>query len=247
MNTSLEYIVILSLWKRAEWLEEQIDLFINQTVPPKEVWVCHGLNSENSHFLEDLENKVDKILTIEDGGSVFSRFEMARDSKENLFFIIDDDMFPTENYCEKCLHFYERFSKKEKDCIIGSSGRIFKTDKYFPNTMLGSVNYSNFSKVDIGTNGWFLSRESIKCMLESHITSGYNNCEDIALSYLNRNKRGVDTYVIKQGPHINSDKYRHARGFGEEALSHQQNHVEFYKQRNEVLKFYKTVGAKNEA
>ena len=238
-----EYIVILSLWKRSEWLREQVEIFRSQTVPPKEIWLTYGLNEQNIHLIKsDLMLLFDKIIILEDGGSVFSRFEFAKESNEELFLIIDDDMFPTPNYMEQCLDFF----RKNKDCIIASSGRVFKGEEYFPNNMYGSVKYSKSTEIDIGTNGWFLSRQSIECLMDNHNRKNYNNCEDIALSYLNRKLRNVKTYVIEQSHLCNSDKYQHTRGVGEEALSHASKHSSFYKQRNEVLNFYKNYGLKNE-
>jgi len=230
-----DYIVILSLWKRGQWLEEQLEIFKNQTLPPKEIWLCHGLNEENKHFLNsEIFEKFDKVITIEDGGSVFSRFEMAAVSKEKLFLVIDDDMFPTKNYMEKCLEFYS----ENQDCIIASSGRIFATrTSYFPNQTLGSVNYTSARQVHIGTNGWFLSRDSVNEMLTVH-NKKYNNGEDVALSFINLKNRKVKTFVIEQNNKTNSDKYKHSRGVGEEALSHGSKHEEFYRQRNEILSYY---------
>lgn len=231
-----DYIVVLSLWKRGQWLKEQLEIFRNQTLAPKEIWLCYGLNEENKHFLDsELLRDFDKVKILEDGGSIFSRFEMAAESKEDLFFIIDDDMFPTSNYLENVMTFYA----ENQDCIIASSGRIFATNSsYFPNKTLGSFNYSKTNQVHIGTNGWFLSGNSIKEMLTIHDRRNYNNGEDIALSFVNLRKRKVKTYVIEQNETMNSDKYKHERGIGEEALSHDSKHQEFYQQRNEILKFY---------
>ena len=231
-----EYIVVLSLWKRGHWLEEQLNIFRNQSCPPKEIWLCYGINNENRNFQgSELLNKFDKIKTMEDGGSVFSRFEMASESDDDLFLIIDDDMFPTQNYMENVMQFYI----DNEDCIIASSGRIFKNaGLYFPNTTLGSINYSNHNQVHIGTNGWFISKQSIKEMLLVHDRRNYNNGEDIAISFVNLKKRKVKTYVIGQDENMNSDKYKHQRGAGDEALSHSSKHHDFYKQRNEILSFY---------
>ena len=90
----------------------------------------------------------------------------------------------------------------------------------------------------MGTNGWFLSKESIEQLLVFHNKKDYNNCEDIALSFINLKKRKVKTCVIEQNELINSDKYKHTRGIDEEALSHPSKHQKFYEQRNEVLNYY---------
>lgn len=236
-----DYIVVLSAWKRTKWLLEQLLLFKKQTIPPKEIWLCFGKNEQNNHVLnEEYLKYFDKIKILEDGGNVFSRFEMCYNEDDCYYFIIDDDMFPTKSYCESCL----QFIKSNGETILASSGRIFSTNKYFPNTMLGSTRYSNSSEVDIGTNGWFLSREAIRCLIDNKINNGYNNGEDIALSFLNKSIRGISTFVIKQTHYINSDKYKHTRGTGEEALSHHSNNQQFYKERNEMLNKYRELSKK---
>lgn len=230
-----QYIAILSLWKRGEWLEEQVRCLEEQTIPPKEIWLCYGVNEENKNSVSTiLLDRFDKVNILEDGGSIYSRFEMCEDLGDIYYFIIDDDMFPNKNYISNCF----KFLKHKDDAIICSSGRIFNSDNYFPNTAVGSVQYSNSTMVDIGTNGWFLSYKSISQMNKNH-DKKYNNGEDIALSYLNRQNRGVESYVIKQNQFVNSDLYRHKRGLGKESLSHSSNHKEFYKQRNEILMNYK--------
>lgn len=231
-----DYIVVLSGWKRTDWLLEQLFIFKTQTVKPKEIWLCFGKNDTNSSVLQQEYIKYfDKVKVLEDGGSVFSRFEMCYDGPDCYYFVIDDDMFPTSNYCESCLKYIEA----NGESILASSGRIFHGDKYFPNTMVGSTRYSGSCEVHIGTNGWFLSRESIRCLMDNRIQNGYNNGEDIALSFLNRSLREIKTCVTKQTHYVNSDRYKHQRGFGEEALSHQVNHKEFYRERNEMLKQYR--------
>lgn len=227
------YIAILSLWKRGQWLEEQLDCLENQSTKPEEIWLCHGLNEDNKHFLSsDLMKRFDKVKILEDGGSIFSRFEMAKEY-DGYYLVIDDDMFPSREYISNCFKFLNHYD----EAIICSSGRKFEGTTYFPNKMFGSIKFSNSIEVDIGTNGWFLSYESIKQMNDNHDKS-YNNGEDIAISYLNRQNREVKSFVIKQNNFINSDIYRHKRGVGEEALSHSSNHKEFYKQRNEILYNY---------
>ena len=73
-------MVILSLWKRGQWLKEQLDILKNQTYPPKEIWLCHGINKTNDGFMgSHLSKQFDRIAHPEDGGTVFSRFEMAHE------------------------------------------------------------------------------------------------------------------------------------------------------------------------
>ena len=228
------YIAILSLWKRGQWLEEQLDCLENQSTKPEEIWLCHGINEDNKHFLSsDMMKRFNKIKVLEDGGSIFSRFEMAKEY-DGYYLVIDDDMFPSREYISNCF----KFLNHHDEAIICSSGRNFKTNKYFPNTMHGSVKYGDSCKVDIGTNGWFLTYDSIREMLNNHNRDIKNNGEDIAISYLNRMNRGVESYVIKQSVFANSDVHKHKRGVGEEALSNSQNHKQFYDERNKILNYY---------
>ena len=147
-------------------------------------------------------------------------------SDEKLFLIIDDDMFPTENYLENVIDFY----RKTGECIVASSGRVFHNmEAYVPFMAYGSFgDCSQTRSVHIGCNGWFLSKESIDMLLKHRLSNDYNNGEDIALSFINRKFRKVETYVIEQTPIMNSDKYGHARGFGEEALSHTSKHEKVF-------------------
>jgi len=236
-SDNLEYVVILSLWKRGQWLAEQLEIFKNQTYPPKEIWLCHGMNKTNEGFVgSHLSKQFDRIAWPKDGGTVFSRFEMAHESDEKLFLIIDDDMFPTEDYLENAIDFY----RETGECIVASSGRVFYNEEgYCPFLAYGSFgDGSQTRSVHIGCNGWLLSKESIDVLLQHRLDNDYNNGEDIALSFINRRIRGVETYVIEQTPIMNSDRYGHARGFGEEALSHTSKHEEFFKQRDEIVTHY---------
>ena len=43
----MNYIAILSLWKRKKYLGEQLSCLKRQTIQPKQIWLCHGVNRDN--------------------------------------------------------------------------------------------------------------------------------------------------------------------------------------------------------
>ena len=227
-----EYIAVLSLWKRGHWLEEQLECLRSQSTPPKEIWLCWGVNSKNKDFEDtDLYKKFDKVYKVDDGGSCCSRYEMCKQEEGQYFLILDDDMFPTDNYMERCVTFIKNHGEHQ----IGSSGRIFSGDKYFPNRTVGSYNYHHTDTlVHIGTNGHFVSNHAINCFLDNHNFEDKWG-DDIALGLLNWYHRKVPTVVVAQDSSCNSDKYNHERGCDDAALSKVETQPEFYKERNKLL------------
>lgn len=227
-----EYIAVLSLWKRGQYLEEQLECMRSQSAPPKEIWLCWGVNDDNKDFEDtDLYKEFDKVYKVEDGGSCCSRYEMCKQDEDQYFLVLDDDMFPTDNYMERCISFIEKNGEHQ----IGCSGRIFLGKEYFPNIAVGSWNYKDTDVlVHIGTNGHFITNHAVNCLLEHH-DFGDIWADDIALGLYNWHYRKVATVVVAQDSDCNADKYKHERGCDDAALSKVETQSEFYKERNKLL------------
>jgi hypothetical protein len=207
--------VIITIWKR-DYLSEQLDSLLNQTVRPESIIIIQNEHHRNAQDIVDkykiLFPKI--FLVVSDYNfKYFFRFSLAILVKSTYTFLIDDDVIPGNKWLETCIEKCEKYGS-----VISCSGRIipkldFRLEDWekfdtqdLPKYFIGNYNinpeitynYCNEDTiVDYGCNSYFLKTEWIKYFWEIWPYS-FESGEDIHLSASLKIVAGIETYVPKQ-------------------------------------------------
>jgi len=108
---------IITLWKRSEYLEEQLEAIYNQSVRPKEIIIIQNEN----HFLidEKIYQKYDLKLIRSDINSLYHRWIISYLSSGEYVCVFDDDVIPGKDWIKLCY----RVSQNH-NALVGPSGRV---------------------------------------------------------------------------------------------------------------------------
>ena len=91
--------VILNLYKRVSIFEKQLKCILNQTMQPKEIWICIFA----SPFLDKFKDIIDKykkendhikLISSDINFKFYGRFQMALQASSEYVCFYDDDRFP---------------------------------------------------------------------------------------------------------------------------------------------------------
>ena len=164
--------VILTAWQRPQYLEEQVNAVINNTVKPIEIILWYNqppkrlgvfdrkqlINFKNS-------NNIKKIFCDHNFG-IIPRFTLASCLEGDYICIFDDDTIPGAKWFENCLKYVD----KEKS-ILGTIGLRYKewvtsVKTEFPRMGWESMN-EEIEFVDLVGHSWFFRREWAKYFWDS--------------------------------------------------------------------------------
>jgi hypothetical protein len=158
--------VILTAWARPQYLEEQVERVLNQTVHPHEIILWYNKPPPKTGFLEmrqrtnfKNEKYVKKILCDYNFG-IIPRFSMASCMEGEYVCIFDDDTLPGKRWLENCLNYVD--SAKSLCGTIGLrylSRTELKTEK--PRMGWEAMN-TKLEFVDLVGHSWFFRREWAK-------------------------------------------------------------------------------------
>lgn len=189
---------ILTLYKRPQYLEEQLIAIHNQTVPPKEIFILKN-TVENITFPNisiDLLKNVTIINSSKNFG-VWGRFALGLLANTKYVCVFDDDTIPGKKWFENCLN-----SMTIKEGLYGTVGLLFLNDCYKNNIRFGWPNpNNNILRVDIVGHSWFLKREWLHYLWEysPDYSNDLKHGEDISLSFYLQ-KHDIPTLVPPHPP-----------------------------------------------
>jgi glycosyltransferase involved in cell wall biosynthesis len=191
--------VILNGFKRPEYLSEQVNSLLNQSVKPKEIWLWVN-HDDNSTFPEKVSG-IDVIVRSSKNFKYHARFCLGLLAKTNFVAFFDDDTIPGNRWFENCIKTSESHNH---NCILGGVGVVFtNTDHYNNHIRFGWPEPSNEEKeVDFAGHAWFMNKQLLAALwLEPPIS--LENGEDMQLSFLA--KKYFKTPTICP-PHPENDK-----------------------------------------
>jgi len=166
---------ILQIYKRPNYLKEQIQAIKNQTIKSDKIMIVHNEGGITFNYSRDIQKDV-QLIYANPNMKFHLRFAIALLCQSEYVAFFDDDTIPQPQWYENCLN-----TIKKHDCICVTNGRIIdrKNNKqYGP----GWGNPSdNEVEVDFGGHAWFLRKKNLKYMWYDDIIE-YNNGEDIQLS-----------------------------------------------------------------
>lgn len=190
--------VILTVYKRGEYLPAQIKALRQQSIPPKEIWVW--CNEAGLPF-DDVSELVDRIVISNSNWKFWGRFSLANMVRTKYIALFDDDILPQPNWFKNCLQTYASGIKG----ILGGSGVILPTSGgYSSKTKVGwnGLHSDNARPVDLVGHAWFFPKSLLNYIWLEEPYS-WENGEDIHFSCMTLKHGNLRTWVP---PHPKEDE-----------------------------------------
>jgi hypothetical protein len=171
MVASASISVILTAWNRPQYLEEQVQAVLSQTVEPLEIVLWYNQPSRRLGLLQPkpLLNfnhaaKVKKIVCDHNFG-IIPRFLIAGALQGEYVCIFDDDTIPGRGWFENCL----RYADSER-CLLGTIGlRLLSAEDFPVRTQKPRMGWEGCNAalefVDFVGHSWFFKRRWIRHFL----------------------------------------------------------------------------------
>lgn len=196
-TTDFDISVVLTLYKRPQYLEQQLKALEKQSVKPKEILLFQDKATGTDISIPN-NLTFDKIEIAKTNIGVWGRFDFARqNAKSRYVCIFDDDTIPGSRWLENCLS--ESLKRKG---LYGGIGIICKNDKYEDNSFYRtgwSNNTEITMEVDFVGHSWFLEKNWLEWLFENtEKFQKYKICgEDMTLSF-KLQEHNINTYVPPQ-------------------------------------------------
>lgn len=228
--------VVLSSWRRPLFLQEQIERFTSQSVPPAEIWVWADRSEENASF--DFNSiSADRIFRNTTNLGVYGRFAVALLARTRYIAIFDDDMMPAPGYLENCLETIHRHAG-----IIAAAGIRFLSSDYRDCIKFGWLKRTpTVAEVDVGCNGWFFEGSWLNYLWREP-PFNWANGEDMRFAFLAQKYGQLKTFTPPQDDDLRIAAVR-TLGLDQVALhAYAEHYVIRQQQLNEQLRQgWKTV------
>jgi GT2 family glycosyltransferase len=193
--------VILNGYRRHNYLEEQYNSIIKQTIQPDNIFMWQNFHSETHDKFPQpvIDNCVSAICNRNLG--VWSRFAYALNSRTKYVCIFDDDTIPGSKWLENCLDTIQTHRG-----LLGARGIIFENPNSYHHTYGVGWETENEEpvQVDIVGHCWFFEREWLSAYWsEMPPLEFFYAGEDMHFSYAIQKHYGLKTYVP---PHPKNNK-----------------------------------------
>jgi len=230
--------VILNLYRREDYLKEQIKAIREQSVQPKEIWLWINAHEDNKDFNPD-NYDIDKVFTNDHNWKYYGRFAAALLADTKYIAMFDDDTIPASDWFLNCMNCIQG----ECSGILGGAGVKLQSPYYFQHERVGwngDPPNEVAEEVDLVGHAWFFEREWLKYLwLEKPFT--WDNGEDIQFGYLAKRYGGIKTFVPphpKEMPELHSSVKGWDYGTDNKASSNGSLMPipQFYEQRDECIK-----------
>ena len=182
--------VILTAYRRVEYIADQIKAIRAQTRPATEIWVWTNASPD---LLVDISPLADRVVVSNTNWLFWGRFALGNLARTAYVAFFDDDTLPQPRWFENCLNTISQ----GKDGILGGSGVLLPIEGgYSSKNKVGwnGRQLSEVSSVDLVGHAWFMRKEYLQFMWREEPCS-WDNGEDIHLSYMALKHGGIKTYV----------------------------------------------------
>jgi len=174
--------VILTAWRRPQYLEEQVDRVLSQTVRPQEIVLWYNAPPkklgifERRHLVSFKNDKYVKKIICDHNFGIIPRFTLASCLESEYVCIFDDDTIPGERWFENCLNYVD-----SEQALCGTIGLRYlsKTELQTETPRMGWEGRNEILEyVDLVGHSWFFRREWAKYFWDEDPVS-YTFGEDI--------------------------------------------------------------------
>ncbi len=182
--------VVLNAFKRQQYLRQQIDCVLSQTVPATRVMIW---NNGEPLKLNGYDDRV-MIANNTQNLGVWSRFAYAINAETEYVCVLDDDTFPAPRFFENCLAHMQR-----EPALLGTRGlRFLSANRYHPFVAFGwDAPNERAEVVDIVGHAWFFRREWLSVFWRELPPLGTSRLvgEDMHFSFMLQKHLGIRTMV----------------------------------------------------
>lgn len=182
--------VILTAYRRVEYLAEQIKAIRAQSRPPAEIWVWTNASPDQ---LVDISSLADRVVVSNTNWLFWGRFALGNLARTRYVAFFDDDTLPQPRWFENCLNTIAL----GKDGILGGSGVLLPIEGgYSSKSKVGwnGRHLNAVAEVDLVGHAWFMRKEYLQFIWRETPYS-WDNGEDIHLSYMALKHGDIKTYV----------------------------------------------------
>ncbi len=190
--------VILTAYRRTEYLADQIKAIRKQTIAPTEIWVWSNLSPDE---LRDVSSLADRVVVSNTNWLFWGRFALGNLARTGYVAFFDDDVLPQPKWFENCLATID----SGYDGILGGSGVLLPIEGgYSSKNKVGwnGKHLTTTAQVDLVGHAWFMRKKHVQYMWREEPCS-WDNGEDIHLSYMALKHGGIKTFVP---PHPENDQ-----------------------------------------
>lgn len=155
---NLEWTAIITLFKRKNYIKQQLDAIINQSIPPKEIFIIINGSYITCHDIKKMNFPNIQIISS-DINSLYTRWIMGYNAQTDYIFVFDDDIIPGKYWAMNALRCMIKYN-----ALIGSTGRKFDTcgrHKFFKE-VLHEENQNKDIACDWICNSYLFKKEWIK-------------------------------------------------------------------------------------
>lgn len=197
-------VAVLSIYRRPQYLKEQIEALLNQTMIPQDIFIWINKHEDNEEFvnkklyplLDSYDYSNFRVIKNDYNWKYHGRFSIAQMAQSEYVCVFDDDTIPGKKWFENCIK-----SMKIKNGLMGSIGEIYyispKNHVYIYKTEGWRSNNHKIKRVDVVGHSWFFRKEWLKYLwAEEPVT--WDVCEDIQFSYCLQKYGGIYSYVPPQ-------------------------------------------------
>lgn len=202
---NIKISVILTAWRRPQYLEEQVERILNQTVRPQEIILWYNAPPkklgifERKQLVSFKNDKYVKKIICDCNFGIIPRFTLASCLESEYVCIFDDDTMPGERWFENCLNHVDR---EQALCSTIGLRYLSKTELQTEKPRMGWEGMNEkLEYVDLVGHSWFFRREWAKYFWDEDPVS-YTFGEDIHFCAMLQ-RHGIRSACP---PHPQSDK-----------------------------------------
>jgi glycosyltransferase involved in cell wall biosynthesis len=194
-DVSYDVTVVLTLYKRPEVLQQQLEKIMRQSLKPQEIIIYQDGTQDVIECPASIREQVTFIKSFNNMG-VWGRFAVAQLAKSKYVCLFDDDTLPGDRWLENC-----HTEMQKRKGLYGGIGIIFRKANRFPYNEYFRLGWSNTVKrtteVDFVGHSWFLETNWLPYLFidSQEFYKMKYVAEDIYLSFMLRKKLGLQTYV----------------------------------------------------
>lgn len=207
----LDVSVVLTLYKRPEMLEKQLNAIEKQSLRPKEILLIQDGTADGSvvEIPEHLKSRFDKIVVKKENCGVWERFRFAREAASYPYVcVFDDDTIPGRRFLENC-----HVEMMKRPALYGAVGIVARDAKSYPLKKYYRVGWpedahcSKSAEVDFAGHAWFFKKEWLDELFKApqEVIQLKRAGEDMSFSF-QLQKIGIST-VIPPHPEGKSEFY----------------------------------------
>lgn len=119
---NLKWSAIITMWKRTDYLKEQIEAINQQSIPPLEIIIIINGSHISEAFIRNIVGGNIKIISS-DINSLYSRWALAYIAEGEYISVFDDDIIPGKLWIANAIR-----ACVQHNALVGPSGRIFSQE-----------------------------------------------------------------------------------------------------------------------